>query len=150
MFSVVVYLGWFVHHILSVSSYTRTPEKTVFVSITIMQSMMCVNNWVHYGLKVVFVCVHIISFHYHHYAELSESVEHIKCSSCIFCRVCVLDEVSSLDYFLSNVWGCVFFSLPISLLLVVGLFILHLIIIIKSEVCIFVYALYVLSFYILC
>ena len=38
--------------------------------------------------EVVFVWLQITS-HYHHYEVLSECTEHVKCLSCIFCRVCV-------------------------------------------------------------
>ena len=50
-------LSWLYHHILSVVSYTRR-ENWVFVSIT-LPSMMCANNWIHLGLKVILVCLHI-------------------------------------------------------------------------------------------
>ena len=37
---------------------------------------MGTNNWLHYGLAVVFVCLHITLSHYHHYADFSEGIEH--------------------------------------------------------------------------
>ena len=37
--------------------------------ITTVQSVICANNWAQYGLKVVFVCLHITLSHYHHYAD---------------------------------------------------------------------------------
>ena len=43
--------------------YINPGKVGVFVSITAVQSMICVNNWVHYSLKVVFVCSHL-SLHY--------------------------------------------------------------------------------------
>ena len=54
--------------------------KTVFVSITTVQSLMCVNNRVHYGLMVVNVCLQMTS-HFHHYADLEEHEYFIVLSS---------------------------------------------------------------------
>ena len=51
--------------------------------------MMCVNNKLHYYPMVVFLCLHITLPHYHHYADLSESIELIKCLSGTFCLECV-------------------------------------------------------------
>ena len=52
----------------------------------------------------------------------------------VFCRVCEQDEAYSLRFPLYNKWGCIFFSLPISLVMIERIYILCLIIIIKSEV----------------
>ena len=46
----------------SVFCFYRCRESWAFVCITNVQSKMCVNNWVHYGLKVVFDCLHIILY----------------------------------------------------------------------------------------
>ena len=35
------------------------------------------------------LCLQITPSHYHHYADLSEGIELLKCLSCICCRVCV-------------------------------------------------------------
>ena len=43
--------------------------------------MMCANNRVHYGLVIVYGYFPITLPHYHHYADLSEGVEGIKCVS---------------------------------------------------------------------
>ena len=51
--------------------------------------MMCANNRVHHGLMVVIVCLHITLPHYHHYTDVSEGIELLKCLSGTFCRVCV-------------------------------------------------------------
>ena len=45
--------------------------KAVFVYITIVQSMMCPNDWVYYVLKLVFVCPHATLSHYHYYTQTS-------------------------------------------------------------------------------
>ena len=41
--------------------------------------MTCVNDWIHDGPMVVFVSLHITLLHYHHYADVSESIELQKC-----------------------------------------------------------------------
>ena len=43
-----------------------------FISIVIItvQPMMYKNNRAHYGLQVVFVCLHIYTSHFHHYGHL--------------------------------------------------------------------------------
>ena len=47
-------------------------------------------NRVHYGLMVVLVCLYITLLHYHHYADVSGSIEFLKCLFSIFSvRVCV-------------------------------------------------------------
>ena len=51
--------------------------------------MMCANNPVHYGLMVVWGHLHITLPHYHHYADISEGMELLKCLSDIFFLVCV-------------------------------------------------------------
>ena len=43
---------------------------------------------IRFGLEIVFACLYITPSHYHHFANLSENVELIKCLSDIFCRVC--------------------------------------------------------------
>ena len=60
------------------------PGKRVSVSHIIMESMMmCANNWVNYGLKVVFVSLHITLSRYHHFGVLSEGIEYSL--SCMLC-----------------------------------------------------------------
>ena len=73
-YPVVLCLRWLYHHILSVASY-RSWESWVVVSIINAQSMMYANNWVHYGLRVVFTCLHITPSRYYHYAYLCEGVQ---------------------------------------------------------------------------
>ena len=66
------------------------PGKSGFLFSLLLpvQSMMCVNNWAYYGMKVVIVCVYITLYH-HRYANIPENIENIKWLSSIFCRVCV-------------------------------------------------------------
>ena len=70
-------------------------KKTVFVSITIVKSMTWVNDRLHYGLKVVFVCLHITPTRYFRYPELPEIIEQKKCQSGLFYRMCVKDYIMS-------------------------------------------------------
>ena len=80
------------------------PASWVFVSITTMQFKMCAHNWMHYNLNVVFVCLHITS-HYHHYADVSESSEHIRFLSGILWLVSVYNWVHSRNCMLCNIWA---------------------------------------------
>ena len=61
----------------SVSCLTWITGTWGFVSISNLQSMMCANDWVHNGLKLEFVCLDITHSYYLHYADLSDSTEHI-------------------------------------------------------------------------
>ena len=47
----------------------------VFVSSFTVQSMMCANTRMNYGLMVVSLCLHITRSHYHHNADLPEGIE---------------------------------------------------------------------------
>ena len=67
--------------------------------------------------QIVFVCSCITPSHYHHCANLSEDIALIKCLSDIFCRVCKIKH-TFLSYPLYNIWLCVCFSLPISLVMI--------------------------------
>ena len=49
-------------------------EKLDFVFIIIVQFMMSVNSWIHFGLQIVFVPLYISPFHCHHRANLSEDI----------------------------------------------------------------------------
>ena len=71
IFSVVVCLEWLFYRMLLLQG----------------RFMMCGNNRVHYDPIVVFVCFHITVPHYHHYADVSEGTELLKCLSGTFCRV---------------------------------------------------------------
>ena len=54
-----------------------------------VKSTVFANDRIHHVPQVVFVCLQITPSHYHHYADLSEGIELIKCLSGICCRVCV-------------------------------------------------------------
>ena len=69
--------------------------------------MMCANNRVHYGLIVIYGYLHITLPEYHHYADLSESIELQKCFSDIFCLECVSKIRSVLSIIFHAIYGAV-------------------------------------------
>ena len=95
--------------------------------------MLRANNGVHYCPMFVFVCLHITPPHYHHYTDRSEDIELLKCFLDTFCLECVpkckLSQLSFMQYM-----GLCVFSLPITLMMIVIIWILYFIINIKSEV----------------
>ena len=68
---------------------------------------MCANNKVHYDPMVVFLCLHITLPHYHHDADLYESVELLKYVSCISCLECVSEIKSILKIIFHAIYGAV-------------------------------------------
>ena len=132
-FSVVVCQRCLLHHILSLIAYTFR-EKREFVFIIIVQFMTSANIRIHFGLEIVLICLYRTPSHYHHCANLSEGIELIKCLSDIFCQVCEyrLSKFSPLS--IIQYVGLYVFSLPIPLVMIERIYILCLIIIIKSEV----------------
>ena len=121
-FSVVMCLGCFLHHILSLIAYTFR-ENREFVFIIIVQFMMGANIRICCGLQIVLVCLYSTSSHYHHCANLSEGIELIKYLSDIFCRVWVrlsiFSPLSIIQYL-----GLYVFSLPISVVMIERIYIL--------------------------
>ena len=134
-FSVVVCLRCLLHHILLLIGYTFR-ENREFVFIIFVQFMMSANSRIRFGLSIVFIYLCATPSHYHQCENLSDNIELIKCLSNIFCRVCEYDKAHSLSYPLYNTWGWgyVFFSLPISILMIKRIYILRVFIIINSEV----------------
>ena len=98
--------------------------------------MICANDRVYYGPMVVFVCLHTTLPHYHHYADVSEGIERLKCWSSTTCQVCVcvFKIKSILAIIFHAIHGLHAFSLPISLMMIVRICVPYLIITIKSEV----------------
>ena len=82
-FSVAVCLRCLLHHILSLIAYTFR-ENRDFVFIIIMQFVMSANSRIRFVLQIVLVCLYITPSHYHHFANISEEIELIKCLSDIF------------------------------------------------------------------
>ena len=95
--------------------------------------MLSTNNRIRSGLQIVLVCLYSTPSHYHHCVNLSEDIELKKCLSDIFCRVCERLSIFSQLSIMQYVGLCVF-SLPISLVMLERIYILCLVIIIKSEV----------------
>ena len=82
------------------------PGNPCFVSfITVL--MVCANNWVHYGLMVVLVCLHIKLPDYHHYADVSESIELFK----LLVRY-ILSSAYLKFIFSCYIWGCALLAYP--------------------------------------
>ena len=46
--------------------------------LSLCRLMMCANNRLYYGLMVVLVCLHSTLLHYHHCADVFESIEVLK------------------------------------------------------------------------
>ena len=110
-------------------------ESWVLFLLLLCSLIICTNIGIHYGSMVLFICLHFTLPHYHHYADISEGVELIKCSSGTFCQLCVfrLNQFSQL-FFMQYMGLCVF-SLPISAVMIVKIYVLyHIIFLIKSEV----------------
>ena len=127
-----VCLRCLLHHNLLIIAYTFR-ENREFVFIIFVQFMMSANSRMRFGLKIVFVYLYIIPSHYHHYANLSEDIEVIKCLWDIFCRVCKIRHILSVIHY--TICGAVCFQLthfPCDDW--DSIYILCLIIIIKSEV----------------
>ena len=114
-------------------SFDRSRESWLF-PLLMCSLWYMPNNWMH--LKGIFACLHSTLSHYHHYADLSESIEDIKCLSSIFyilSSVYVrLNPLSQL-FLMQYMRFCVFY-LPMSLLVIVGMFALHLIFVMKSKI----------------
>ena len=106
IFSVVVCLRCLLHHILSLIAYTFR-ENREFVSIIIVHFMMSANIRIRFGLQIILVCLYSTPSHYHHFANLSEGIEIIKCLSDIFCRVCKIKHIISVIHY-TILWGCMF------------------------------------------
>ena len=136
-FSVVVCLRCLLHHILSLIAYTSRKNRE-FVLIIIVQFMMSANIRIRFALQIVSVCLYSTPSHYHHCAKLSEDTELIKCLSDIFCRVCKIKHVLSVIHYTIHyiICGAVCFQFTHSLVMIenIYIYILCLIIIIKSEV----------------
>ena len=96
--------------------------------------MMSANYWIRFVLEIIFVCLYITPSHYHHCANLSEDFELIKCLSDIFCQMCVSKIRHILSVINYTIRGAVCFQFTHFLVMIERIYILNLIIIIKSEV----------------
>ena len=119
------------HHNLSLIVYTFR-ENREFVFISIVQFMMSANSRICLSLQIVFVCLNITPSHYHHCANFIWRHWTYKMPvrynlSSVWIRLSIFSQ-------LSIILGLCVFSLPISFVMIEIIYILCLIIIIKSEV----------------
>ena len=132
IFSVVECLRCLLHHILSLIAYTFRENQNLFF-IIIVQFVVSTNIRIRFALQIVLVCLYSTPSHYHHCANLSEGIELINA-----CQIYFVECVSKIRHFLFvihyTICGAVCFSLPISLVMIERIYIICLIIIIKSEV----------------
>ena len=132
-FSVVVCLRCLLHHILSLIVNTFR-EYREFVFISIVPFMMSANGRIRFGLQIVFVCLYITPFHYHHCANFIWRHWTYKMPvrynlSSVWVRLSIFSQLSIIQY----TRLCVL-SLPIPFVTIERIYILCLISIIKSEV----------------
>ena len=132
-FSVVVCLRCLLHHILSLIVYTFR-ENREFVFIIIVQFMMSANSRIRFGLQVVLVLFVQYTISLSSLCKLIWSHWTYKMSvryilSSVWVRLRTFSQLSIIQYV-----GLCVFSLPIFLVMIERLYILCLIIIIKSEV----------------
>ena len=134
-FSVVVCLRCLLHHILSLIVYTFR-ENREFVFISLVQCIMSANSRIRIGLQIVFLCLYmyITPSHYHHCANFIWG--HWTCKmpdrydlSNVWVRLSIFSQLSIIQYV-----GLCVCSLPIPFVMIERIYILCLIIIIKSEV----------------
>ena len=116
-FSVVVCLRCLLHHILSLIVCTFR-ENREFVFISIVQLMMSANSQIRFGLQIVFVCLYITPYHYHHCANFIWRYWTYKVPvrynlSSVRARLAIFSKLSTIQY----VGMCVF-SLPISFVMI--------------------------------
>ena len=132
-FYVVVCLRSLLHHIFSLIVYTFR-ENREFVFISIVQFMMSANSWIHFGLQIIVVYLYITPSHYHHCANFIWRHWTYKMPvryslSSVWVRLSIFSQLSIIQYV-----GLCVFSLPISVVMIERIYILCLIIIIKSEI----------------
>ena len=128
-----VCLRWLLHHILSHIVYTFR-EYREFVIISIVQPMLSANIRIRFGLQIVFVCLYITPSHYTHCANFIWRHWTYKIPvrynlSSVWVRLSIFSQLSIIQSV-----GLYVFSLPISFVMIERIYLLCLIIIVKSEV----------------
>ena len=129
-FSMAVCLRCLLHHIMSLIVYTFLENReSLFISI--VQFMMSANSRIRFGLQIVFVCLYITpsslcKLIWIHWIYKMPGRYNL---SSVWVRLSIFSQLSIIQY----VERCVF-SLPIYFVMVERIYILCLIIIIKSEV----------------
>ena len=96
--------------------------------------MMSVNSRIRFVVQIVFICLYIIPSHYHHCANFVWRHWNYKMPvrynlSSVWVRLSIFSQLSIIQYV-----GLCVFSLPIPFVMIERIYILCLIIIIKSEV----------------
>ena len=86
-------------------------ESWVLCLLLLCSLMVCANNLVHYDPTVASVFKHI-KLHYHHYADLSEGIELLKCLPGTFCLECVSRIKSDVSAVFHAIYGAVRIQLP--------------------------------------
>ena len=128
-----IHLSHCYHIFLSLIVYTFR-ENREFVYISIVQFMMSANSRKRFGLQIVFICLYITPSHYHHCANFlwrhwtNKMPVRYNLSS-VWVRFSIFSQLSIKQYV-----GLCVFSLPISFVMIERIYLLCLIIIIKSEV----------------
>ena len=84
-----------VPHMLSVWYICIPGNLFFFCPLILCSLMMCANTRVHYDPMVEFICLYITLPPYHHYTDLSESIELLKCLAGTFCLEC-LSNIKSI------------------------------------------------------
>ena len=132
-FSVVVCLRCLLHHIVSLNAYTFR-ENREFVFIIIVQFMMSANSRIRLALQIVLICLYITPISLSSLCKLiwrhwtyKIPVRYILSS--VWVILSIFSQLSIKPYV-----GLCVFSLPIPLVMIERIYILYLIIIIKSEV----------------
>ena len=131
--------AWDVCYIIFCHSlHIRSGKTGNLFFIIIVQFMMSANSRIRFALQIVFVCLYNTSSHYHHCAELSEDIELRKLPvryilSSVWVRLIIFSQLSIIQPIKQYMGLCVF-SLPTPLVVIEGIYVLCLIIIIKSEV----------------
>ena len=118
----------------SVTYCIYIPGNWECVFISTVQFMVSANSWIRFGLQIVIVCLYITPSHYHHCANFIWRHETYKMPvrynlSSIWVRLSILSLVSIIQYV-----GLCVFSLLIFFLMIERIYILCLIIIIKTGV----------------
>ena len=135
-FSVVVCLGCLLHHILSHIAYTFR-ENREFVFIIVVQFLMSANSRIGFTLQIVLFFVQytislssLCKINWRHWTY-KMPVRYILSS--VWVRLSIFSPLSIIQSIIQDVGLCVF-SLPTSFVMIERIYILCLIIIIKSEV----------------
>ena len=109
-------------------------RAAIFVFISIVQFMMNAKSQIRFGLEIVFVCLYITPSHYHHCPNfiwrhwIYKMPVRYNLSS-VWARLSISSQLSLIQYV-----GLCVFSLPMSFVMIERIYILCLIIIIKSKV----------------